>query len=180
MLDESNLITIAEGPTMVEIEARLREQAEKEIERQKEIFVRKLAEQKARLDELQKLLEQVLAGFRAQPTSLPAPTAIQASVKPPTAYYIIKLAAPPASMQVTQPVVSKSMPIVQGLQRDHSIDGSILDVHTAQENISPEIHPGVGASTRDIHHICRVGNSPEYSSYLTQDNRVKGLKKMKI
>uniref|UniRef100_A0A915IIX1 Uncharacterized protein n=1 Tax=Romanomermis culicivorax TaxID=13658 RepID=A0A915IIX1_ROMCU len=30
MLDESNLITIAEGPTMAEIEARLREQAEKE------------------------------------------------------------------------------------------------------------------------------------------------------
>uniref|UniRef100_A0A915KD44 Uncharacterized protein n=1 Tax=Romanomermis culicivorax TaxID=13658 RepID=A0A915KD44_ROMCU len=65
MLDESNLITIDGGPTMAEIEARFREQAEKEIERWKEIFVKKLAEQKARLDEQQKQLEQVLAGFTA-------------------------------------------------------------------------------------------------------------------
>uniref|UniRef100_A0A915IRK3 Uncharacterized protein n=1 Tax=Romanomermis culicivorax TaxID=13658 RepID=A0A915IRK3_ROMCU len=58
MLDESNLITIAEAPTMAEIETRLRKQAEKEIERQKDTFVKKLAEQKARLDEQQKQLEQ--------------------------------------------------------------------------------------------------------------------------
>uniref|UniRef100_A0A915HNT2 Uncharacterized protein n=1 Tax=Romanomermis culicivorax TaxID=13658 RepID=A0A915HNT2_ROMCU len=66
MLDESNLITISGGPTIAaEIEARLREQAEKEIKRQKEIFVRKLAKQKVRLDEQQKQLEQVLAGSTA-------------------------------------------------------------------------------------------------------------------
>uniref|UniRef100_A0A915HFG9 Uncharacterized protein n=1 Tax=Romanomermis culicivorax TaxID=13658 RepID=A0A915HFG9_ROMCU len=49
MLDESSLNTIAEGPTVAEIEARLREQAEREIERQKEIFLKQLAEKKARV-----------------------------------------------------------------------------------------------------------------------------------
>uniref|UniRef100_A0A915L0B4 Uncharacterized protein n=1 Tax=Romanomermis culicivorax TaxID=13658 RepID=A0A915L0B4_ROMCU len=133
MLDESSLITIAEGPTLAEIEVRLREQAEKEIERQKEIFVKKLAEQKARLDEQQKQLEQVLAGFTAQPTPLAAATIIQASDKPPTVYHILKLAALPASTQVIQPAVSKSMLIAQGPQRDLSIDGGIPDVYTAEE-----------------------------------------------
>uniref|UniRef100_A0A915IVZ5 Uncharacterized protein n=1 Tax=Romanomermis culicivorax TaxID=13658 RepID=A0A915IVZ5_ROMCU len=133
MLDESNLITIAEGPTMAEIEGRLREQAEKEIERQKEIFVKKLAEQKARLNEQQKQLEQVLAGFTVQSRPLAAPTAVQASVKVPTAYHIPKLAAPPASTQVTQPGVSKGVLVVQGLQRDPSIDGGIPDIYTPKE-----------------------------------------------
>uniref|UniRef100_A0A915I496 Uncharacterized protein n=1 Tax=Romanomermis culicivorax TaxID=13658 RepID=A0A915I496_ROMCU len=57
MLDESSLITFAEGPTVEEIEARLREQAEREIGRQKEIFFKQLAEQKARLDEQEKQIE---------------------------------------------------------------------------------------------------------------------------
>uniref|UniRef100_A0A915K0V4 Uncharacterized protein n=1 Tax=Romanomermis culicivorax TaxID=13658 RepID=A0A915K0V4_ROMCU len=115
MFNESNLITSSnEAPTMAEIETRLREQAEKEIERQKDIFVKKLAEQKARLDEQQKQLEQVLAGFTTQPTPLAVPTGIPASVKPPTAYHT-------------------HMPIVQVLQRDPSIDSGIPDIYTTEE-----------------------------------------------
>uniref|UniRef100_A0A915IS27 Uncharacterized protein n=1 Tax=Romanomermis culicivorax TaxID=13658 RepID=A0A915IS27_ROMCU len=49
-----------------------------------------LAEQKARLDEQQKQLEQVLPSFTVQPMPLAAPTAVQAPVKPPTAYHIPK------------------------------------------------------------------------------------------
>uniref|UniRef100_A0A915L8Q3 Uncharacterized protein n=1 Tax=Romanomermis culicivorax TaxID=13658 RepID=A0A915L8Q3_ROMCU len=130
MLDESNSIRISEGPTKAEIEAKLREQAENEIEREEEIFVKKLMEQKERLDEQ---LKQVLAGFTAQLMPLAGPTAVQASVEPPTAYHIPKLAAMPASRQITQPGVSKSTLMMQRLQRDPSIDGSIQDVYTAEE-----------------------------------------------
>uniref|UniRef100_A0A915JCJ3 Uncharacterized protein n=1 Tax=Romanomermis culicivorax TaxID=13658 RepID=A0A915JCJ3_ROMCU len=39
----------------------------------------------------------------------------------------------PASTQVSQPTVNKSVPIVQGSQRDPSIDGSIPDIYTTLE-----------------------------------------------
>uniref|UniRef100_A0A915HMV8 Uncharacterized protein n=1 Tax=Romanomermis culicivorax TaxID=13658 RepID=A0A915HMV8_ROMCU len=68
-----------------------------------------------------------------QPTPLAVPTAVPTSVKPPTAYHIPKLVAQRASTQVTQPGVSKVVPIVHVPQRDPLIDGSILDVYTAKE-----------------------------------------------
>uniref|UniRef100_A0A915I6Z3 Uncharacterized protein n=1 Tax=Romanomermis culicivorax TaxID=13658 RepID=A0A915I6Z3_ROMCU len=86
-----------------------------------------------RLDEQQKQLEQVLAGNTAQPMPLTAPTAVQASVKPHTAYHILKLAAQPASTQVTQPAVSKAVLSVQVPQRDPVLDMGILNVYTAEE-----------------------------------------------
>uniref|UniRef100_A0A915HUG9 Pre-mRNA 3'-end-processing factor FIP1 n=1 Tax=Romanomermis culicivorax TaxID=13658 RepID=A0A915HUG9_ROMCU len=75
-------------------------------------------EQKARLDQQQKQLEQVLAGFTAQLPPLAAPTAVQPPVKLPTAYHIPKLAAQPTSRQVAQPAVSKVTPTVQVAPRD--------------------------------------------------------------
>uniref|UniRef100_A0A915HT32 Uncharacterized protein n=1 Tax=Romanomermis culicivorax TaxID=13658 RepID=A0A915HT32_ROMCU len=123
MVDEGNLITIAASPTIAEIGARLREQAEKEIERQQEIFVKQLTEQKARLDQKQKRLEQVLAGFTVQPMPMEAPTAVKASVKPPTAYHIPELVALPDSTQAILPAVSKAVPAVQIASRDPGIDG---------------------------------------------------------
>uniref|UniRef100_A0A915J813 Uncharacterized protein n=1 Tax=Romanomermis culicivorax TaxID=13658 RepID=A0A915J813_ROMCU len=93
-----------------------------------------LVEQKARLDEQQKQLEQVLAGFTVQRTPLAASTVVQASVKPPTAYHIPKLAAQPASTQAIQPAVSNAVPAIQVPQRDPAIDGGIPDVYTAEED----------------------------------------------
>uniref|UniRef100_A0A915K8C3 Uncharacterized protein n=1 Tax=Romanomermis culicivorax TaxID=13658 RepID=A0A915K8C3_ROMCU len=92
-----------------------------------------LVEQKGTLNEQQKQLEQVLAGFTVQPTPLAVPTAVQASVKPRTAHHISKLAAQPASRQVTQPAVSKAVPAVQVLQRDPALDGGTPDVYTTEE-----------------------------------------------
>uniref|UniRef100_A0A915IJP7 Uncharacterized protein n=1 Tax=Romanomermis culicivorax TaxID=13658 RepID=A0A915IJP7_ROMCU len=88
---------------------------------------------KARLDQQQNQLEQVLAGFMAQPMPLAAPTAVQRPVKPPTAYHIPKLAAQPASMQTIQPAVSKVVLAVQVAPRDPGIDGSIPGMYTTEE-----------------------------------------------